>query len=215
MLGAALVAFSQGVAYFHAGMEALRSKSLDRNSFDAGDGFNRIDWSFSTNHFGTGLPSERENAASWAVMRPFLADRSLAPGPAELAWSRAVFNDLLRIRSSSTLWRLRSADEVMKRLTLLNTGAAQNPAVLAASLDGRGLAGSGFERIVYFVNTHPEAQRLVLPSLAGAPLVLHPVHLAPQAGDTRPREQARFDGSSGEVVVPGRTALVYVQEAGR
>ena len=32
-IGAALVAFSQGVAYFHAGVDLLRSKSLDGNSF--------------------------------------------------------------------------------------------------------------------------------------------------------------------------------------
>ena len=44
ILAAALNAFSQGIAYFHAGMELLRSKSLDRNSFDSGDWFNRIDW---------------------------------------------------------------------------------------------------------------------------------------------------------------------------
>ncbi|RYF04574.1 MAG: DUF3372 domain-containing protein [Oxalobacteraceae bacterium] len=39
MLGAALVAFSQGIAYFHAGQDILRSKSLDRNSYDSGDWF--------------------------------------------------------------------------------------------------------------------------------------------------------------------------------
>src|SRR5262249_29160020 len=40
VLGAALVAFGQGVAYFHAGIDILRSKSMDRNSFDSGDWFN-------------------------------------------------------------------------------------------------------------------------------------------------------------------------------
>ncbi len=51
-LGAAIVAFSQGIAYFHAGQDILRSKSLDRNSFDSGDWFNRLDWSYADNHFG-------------------------------------------------------------------------------------------------------------------------------------------------------------------
>ena len=44
ILAAAITMFSQGIAYFHAGIEGLRSKSLDRNSFDSGDWFNRIDW---------------------------------------------------------------------------------------------------------------------------------------------------------------------------
>ena len=46
LLGAAFIAFSQGIAYFHAGIDVLRSKSLDRNSFDSGDWFNRIDWTY-------------------------------------------------------------------------------------------------------------------------------------------------------------------------
>ena len=32
-------------SFWHAGIDLLRSKSLDRNSYDSGDWFNRIDWS--------------------------------------------------------------------------------------------------------------------------------------------------------------------------
>ncbi len=35
-LAAAMVAFSQGVVFFHAGDELLRSKSLDRDSYGSG-----------------------------------------------------------------------------------------------------------------------------------------------------------------------------------
>ncbi len=81
ILAAALNAFSQGIAYYHAGIELLRSKSMDRNSFDSGDWFNRIDWTGQDNFFGTGLPPARDNAASWPLMRPRLADRRLKPTP--------------------------------------------------------------------------------------------------------------------------------------
>ncbi len=43
ILGLAINAFSQGIAYFHVGGASLGSKSLDRNSFDSSDWFNRID----------------------------------------------------------------------------------------------------------------------------------------------------------------------------
>ena len=56
LLGAAFVALAQGVAYYHAGIDVLRSKSLDKNSFDSGDAFNRLDWSLADNGFGAGLP---------------------------------------------------------------------------------------------------------------------------------------------------------------
>ena len=66
-LAAALNAFSQGIAYFHAGMELLRSKSMDRNSFDSGDWFNRYDWTGQDNFFGTGLPPARVNESQLAT----------------------------------------------------------------------------------------------------------------------------------------------------
>lgn len=44
-LAEALVAFSQGVAFFHAGCDILRSKSLDRDSYNSGD------WSLAILHY--------------------------------------------------------------------------------------------------------------------------------------------------------------------
>ena len=41
-LAAALVAFSQGIAFFHAGDDILRSKSLDRDSYNSGAAHPRL-----------------------------------------------------------------------------------------------------------------------------------------------------------------------------
>ena len=65
ILGAAINAFSQGVTYFHAGIDTLRSKSMDRNSYNSGDWFNRLDWTYSDNYFGTGLPPAGQNGDNW------------------------------------------------------------------------------------------------------------------------------------------------------
>ncbi|HSE10661.1 MAG TPA: pullulanase-type alpha-1,6-glucosidase, partial [Nocardioidaceae bacterium] len=54
-------AFSQGVVFWHAGADILRSKSLDRNSYDSGDWFNRVDWTRGENTFGSGLPLKADN----------------------------------------------------------------------------------------------------------------------------------------------------------
>jgi pullulanase/glycogen debranching enzyme len=104
------------VAYFHAGIETLRSKSLDRNSYDSGDWFNRLDWSLRDNGFGSGLPPRADNAESWPVLRPLLGDPAIKPTSAEIVWTRDAFLDLLRIRASSTLFRMRSADDIKRRL---------------------------------------------------------------------------------------------------
>ncbi|MCH94072.1 pullulanase 1 chloroplastic-like, partial [Trifolium medium] len=40
-LATSVIALSQGIPFFHSGDEILRSKSLDRDSYNSGDWFNR------------------------------------------------------------------------------------------------------------------------------------------------------------------------------
>jgi pullulanase len=211
VLGMAHTAFSQGIAYFHAGIEALRSKSLDRNSYNSGDWFNRFDWTFRDNFFGSGLPPAQDNRDNWPLMRPLLADPAIKPAPAHIAFARDAFLDLLRIRASTPLFRLREADEVKRRLTFPDGGPGQNPVVLVGRLDGEGLDNAAFEEVLYFINASPDAQTLTLPDLAGTAYALHPVHLADGAADPRPRELARHDAATGTFVIPARTGMVYVR----
>jgi len=212
ILAMALNAFSQGIAYFHAGMELLRSKSMDRNSFDSGDWFNRIDWTGQDSFFGTGLPPARVNEPSWPLMRPRLADPRLDPAPADIAWSRGAFNDLLRIRSSSTLFRLPDAAAVMERLRFLNTGPQQVPEVIAGHLQGDRYPGAHFSEVMYLVNVDIEAHTLHFDGERGNRYVLHPVHRASGATDRRAAEQASYDAANGRFTVPARTAVVFVVE---
>ncbi|MCW7537325.1 DUF3372 domain-containing protein [Aquabacterium sp. A7-Y] len=206
-LAAAINSFSQGIAYFHAGSDVLRSKSMDSNSYNSGDWFNRLDWSYASNHFGTGLPPSGDEAlARDTLAAPRLAH--LKAGQAEIESARGMFNDLLRIRKSSSLFRLRSAAEVQARLKFHNTGPAQVPTVIAGHLDGQGYAGAGFQEILYFINVDKVAHRLSLPVEKGKAWVLHPVHA--QGTDRRPAEAARYVSATGEFTVPPRTAVVYV-----
>jgi pullulanase-type alpha-1,6-glucosidase len=210
MLGAALNAFSQGVAYFHAGVDTLRSKSLDGNSFDSGDWFNRLDWTYRDNYFGSGAPPAQDNRANYAWSKPLLANSDVKPGPPEIALTRDMFRDLLKIRASSTLFRLRSAQDVTQRLSFPNTGPEQISTVQAGHLQGTGYAGAGFRELLYLVNVDKHPHALLLDAEKGKPWVLHPVHLDPKAADLRPVTQARFEPVTGRFTVPARTALVFV-----
>ncbi|MCC6242858.1 MAG: DUF3372 domain-containing protein, partial [Gemmatimonadaceae bacterium] len=210
-LGAALNAFSQGIAYFHAGQEVLRSKSMDRNSFDSGDWFNRIDWSLRQNYFGTGLPPARDNTDSWPLMQPLLANAAIRPSPADIRFTRDAFLDLLRIRASSSLFRLRSTTDVLERLTFFNTGSTQQPTVVAAHLNGASYPGANYQALVYLVNVDTVAHTVTNTALRGRAYVLHPVHRAASAADQRAR-RATFDATVGAFTVPARTAVVWVLE---
>jgi pullulanase/glycogen debranching enzyme len=210
ILAAATVAFSQGIAYFHAGIDSLRSKSLDRNSYDSGDWFNRLDWAYGDNNFGVGLPPSPANSASWSVMQPLLANGAIKPAAADIAWTRDAFRDLLRIRASTTLLRLRSAADIESRLRFYNTGSTQEASLLAAHLDGKGYAGAGFQELVYLINVDKRAHELSVAALAGRAFELHPVHRAAAAADQRIAGEARFDPVSGSFSVPARSAVVFV-----
>jgi len=211
LLGLALNAFSQGVAYFHAGTEILRSKSMDRNSYDSGDWFNRLDWTYTDNQFGTGLPPEADNRVNHPLIAPLLRDPSIKPSPRDIAWTRDAFLDLLRIRDSSTLFRMRSAEDIRTRLSFPNVGPEQNPLVMVGHLDGEGYEGAAFRQLIYLVNVSPEPQTLRLEEHSGKSYVLHPVLRASAAADERAR-QSSYSARTGEFMVPARTAVVYVLE---
>ncbi|HJW11619.1 MAG TPA: alpha-1,6-glucosidase domain-containing protein, partial [Albitalea sp.] len=209
MLGAALNAFSQGVSYFRAGVDTLRSKSMDQNSYDSGDWFNRLDWSYADNDFGVGAPPSENSKANWSVIKPLLATPAIKPTSTEIMLTRDMFRDLLKLRASSTLFRLRTADDIKARLKFYNTGSTQNPVVIAGHVDGNGYAGAGFKEILYFVNVDKVPQSVTIDAEKSKAYVLHPVQAAAAAADARPKT-ATYDSSTGAFTIPARTSVVYV-----
>lgn len=199
----------QGVPFFQAGSDMLRSKSLDRDSYDSGDWFNRLDFTYQSNNFGVGLPIARVNESNWPVMQPILANPSLMPTPNDIELSADLFQELLAIRSSSPLFRLHSAADVQARLAFHNTGPDQLPGLIVMTLsDQVGLSDidPNYEMIVVLLNANDEAQSFAAP-LAGLNLVLHPV----QANSIDTVVQgASFDSATGTFSVPGRTTAVFV-----
>ncbi|WP_269532047.1 pullulanase-type alpha-1,6-glucosidase [Chitinimonas sp. BJYL2] len=210
LLGAATTALSQGVAYFHAGLEILRSKSMDRNSYDSGDWFNRLDWTYTDNGFAAGLPPKQDNASQYALIAPLLANPAIKPTPGDIAFTRDAFNDLLRIRASTPLFRLPTTADIQQRLRFYNTGPTQDPTVIVGRLDGTGMPDAGFKAVLYFINVAPEAKTLTLADEQNQPWVLHPVQRAASAADLRPQQAARYTAASGQFSIPARSTAVYV-----
>ena len=209
ILGAAINAFSQGVAYFHAGIDTLRSKSMDRDSYNSGDWFNRLDWTYSDNYFGAGLPIQDKNGDNWGLIGPLLANPAIKPTGTEIAWTRDAFRDLLKIRYSTTLLRLRSGDDIKQRLSFHNTGSGQVPTVLAGHLHGDGYPGAVYKELLYLVNVDKVPQTVTIDALKGKAFVLHPVHTAAGAADKR-AASATYGPATGAFSVPPRTAVVFV-----
>jgi pullulanase/glycogen debranching enzyme len=212
LLAVALDAFSQGVAYFHAGVDTLRSKSMDQNSFNSGDWFNRLDWSYRDNNFGVGAPQQGDNGNNWPIIKPLLANPSIKPTAADIRWTRDAFRDVLEIRASSPLFHLRTAAEIKQRLRFYNTGSQQEPTVIAGHLDGRGYPHAGLDDLLYLVNVDKVAHTLTIGAEKAKPYRLHPVHRRFDAADHRPATGARYDRATGAFTIPPRTAVVFVAE---
>jgi pullulanase-type alpha-1,6-glucosidase len=207
-LSLATVALSQGMPFFHAGSDLLRSKSLDRDSYNSGDWFNRLDWTYQENNFGVGLPPAWSNASKWQYMRPLLADPNLQATPEAIAWTRDTFRELLAIRTSSPLFSLGSAEEVAARLTFANTGPDQIPGVIALRLadDGEDVLDEAFRNVVVVFNATPAEVTVPVAGTAEGAYTLHPVQA--DSADPVVRGASAADGS---FTVPARTTAVFVE----
>ncbi|CAG0971654.1 hypothetical protein GPROT1_01621, partial [Gammaproteobacteria bacterium] len=111
-LGIDLVMLGQGIPFFHAGDELLRSKSLDRNSYNSGDWFNRLDFTYQSNNWAVGLPPQGDNKDKWPIIQPLLADETLKPSRADILGALLHFEEMLKIRQSSRLFRLETSAAV-------------------------------------------------------------------------------------------------------
>jgi pullulanase-type alpha-1,6-glucosidase len=207
-VGLSTVLLGQGVPFTHAGSDLLRSKSLDRDSYNSGDWFNKLDFTYQSNNFGVGLPVANRNEADWPVMQPLLADPDLQPALSDAEFSTALYQELLRIRYSSPLFRLNTAAEIQERLAFHNTGPDQLPGLIVMSLSDlvEPDLDRGHELIVVLINANDEAQSIALPELAGLDLVLHLVQFNSVDEVVK---TASFETATGTFNVPGRTTAVF------
>ncbi|MFN2196173.1 MAG: pullulanase-type alpha-1,6-glucosidase, partial [Anaerolineales bacterium] len=207
-LGISLVSLSQGIPFFHAGCELLRSKSMDRDSYDSGDWFNRLDYTYQTNNWGVGLPPADKNLVNYYLMQPLLGNPSLKPSPEHILAARSHFEEMLRIRKSSPLFRLQTAAEIKQRVLFYNTGPGQIPGLIVMAITDQAdhSLDPDHELVVVLFNAKKEAVEYPLEALQAPDLALHPI-LANSADQIV--RTARFEAGSKTFIIPGRTTAVF------
>jgi pullulanase-type alpha-1,6-glucosidase len=213
-VGLSTVLLGQGVPFMHAGSDLLRSKSFDRDSFNSGDWFNKLDFTYQANNFGVGLPVAGKNQENWAIMRPLLANSALNPGSDSIVESTDLFQELLEIRYSSPLFRLQSADDVQSRVMFHNTGPDQIPGLIVMSLSDHiePDMDEAYESIIVLINANDESQIKTVSELAGISLALHPVQM--ESVDDVVKTTS-YDKTSGTFIIPGRTTAVFMEQEPR
>ena len=206
VLALSLVVLGQGVGFVALGSERLRSKSLDRNSFNSGDWFNQIRWDGATgNGFGLGLPPAPDNEDKWPFARPLLADPALVPSrgrdrAGRRALPRAAADPPLvtGLRPAHRRGGAAAGDVPARRPV---RGARRDRDVPGRHRSGPALAptGGGLQR----------DRRGGVPDGAGVPadLRLHPELVA--SADPLLRTAT---AAAGRVTVPARSVAVYVAD---
>ena len=215
LISQASVALSQSPSFWASGTEMLRSKSLDRDSYNSGDHFNAIDWSMRDNGFGHGLPVKSKNGAAWDHMRPLLENPDLKPTPEQIDASSEVAMDFLRVRASSRLFTLGSADLIRSKVTFPNSGEGAVDGTIVMLINDEAGAGSDIDAkldgaLVVF-NASGESVTTAVDGLAGRVFKLHE---AQANGSDETVKGASFDAKTGSVTVPARTVAVFTQAAG-
>ncbi|XP_017409401.1 pullulanase 1, chloroplastic isoform X3 [Vigna angularis] len=214
-LATSIIALSQGIPFFHCGDEILRSKSLDRDSYNSGDWFNRLDFTYNSNNWGVGLPPQEKNEKNWPLIKPRLANPSFKPQKIDILATMDNFLNLLRIRYSSPLFRLKTANAIQQRVSFHNTGPSWVCGVIVMSIeDGHdGFPGLSqldpiYSFIVVVMNASPKEASFVCPALQSRSLQLHPIQVS---SSDEVVKSSRYEASSGCFVVPQRTTAVFVE----
>jgi pullulanase/glycogen debranching enzyme len=224
-LALATVTLGQSPSFWHAGTDLLRSKSLDPNSYNSGDYFNLIDWTGATNAFGTGLPptTERDGYDWTTEMSALLNNSALKPTQADALAAQAQALDLLRLRASTPLFRLGTADLISERVVFPRSGGSDaepgfitmvvedpGPTSDRASADGVDI-DPDLDSILVVFNSNWDEHTQTLPAYTGRDYVLSDV--LTDEGSDPVLEDAGWDPATGAVTLPGLSVAVFVEKA--
>ena len=215
LISQASVALSQSPSFWASGTEMLRSKSLDRDSYNSGDYYNAIDWTMHDNGFGHGLPVKSKNGAAWDHMRPLLENPDLKPSPEQIDSSSEIAMDFLRVRSSSRLFTLGSADLIRSKVSFPNSGEGAVDGTIVMLINDEAGVGSDVDAaldgaLVVF-NATDKTMTTAVDGLAGRVFKLHD---AQANGSDAVVKDSSFDAKTGSVTVPARTVAVFTQATG-
>lgn len=153
----------QGVPFIHMGSEILRSKSMQRDSYDSGDWYNRVDFTMESHNWNIGLPREDKDGENWSMIEAVItgAGTNAQPDKADMETMQGYFHELVQLRASSGLFTLGKGQTIIDRVQFHNTGGEQIAGVIVMSMDNSGERFDGAidaerQGLVVVINASPE-----------------------------------------------------------
>ena len=216
-VAATLPLMAQGIPFLQIGGDFLRSKSMDRNTYDSGDWFSYVDFTLASNNWNVGLPLAQDNAARWEEIGLFMNSPERAASMSEIEFAGEVFQEMLSIRSGSVLFRLTSGDAIIDRVGFHNIGKNQSQGLIVMSIDDgvsadvetpRADLDPMLDAVVVIINSGYEEQTHTVPTAAG--FALHTTHAMSVDPTVRGASFAAGVGE-GTFTVPALTTAVFVK----
>jgi pullulanase/glycogen debranching enzyme len=203
-----VVLLGQGVPFLHMADERLRSKSMDKDSYNSGDWFNRVDWTGADTGWKSGLPTAAKDQGNWATIRPIFANANIAPTQANVTAGSAHFEEMLKVRKSSRLFRLTTSADVLKRVDFLYAPPNDIPGLIVMTITDAVCGGDDLDpardALVVLVNADKQAHTVTVPGASGFTL-----HAALAASADPVVKTASVSGA--DFTVPARTTAVFEQ----
>ncbi|MFS1437749.1 pullulanase-type alpha-1,6-glucosidase [Shewanella sp. 10N.286.48.A6] len=213
-IAATIPLMSQGIPFLQMGGDMLRSKSLDRNTYDSGDWFNWVNFTKGSNNWNVGLPLEQDNAAKMEQIIALAGNPNSAASMSEIEFASNVFNEFLSIRKTSPLLRLTTEQDIIDRVGFHNIGKNQTQGVIVMSIDdGADLTDidPSVDAMVVMINGSESEQSHTVPTASG--FSLHPS--LSMSIDTTVQSANFSEGTEeGTFTVPAYTTAVFVKNQG-
>ncbi len=194
-VGMATVLFGQAMPFKHMGGELLRSKSMQRDSYDFGDWFNLVDFTLQDSNWNKGLPAKEKDFHNYDQITRAVDDVQSQPSAADMEQMLENYKEMLRIRTDSPLISLPGADEILARVDFRNTGIGQTPGLIVMTIDNGSTQATDldprYDAMVVVINASPDAQIVKdfkdhqAEAITLGQFELHPMHIARgTAGDS-------------------------------
>lgn len=202
----------QGVPFLHMGSELLRSKSMQRDSYDSGDWFNKVDFTLEDNNWNKGLPRKDKDGDNYDIITKVIegSGENAKPTSQDMENMVSFYQELANLRQSYPLITLGTGEEVNARVDFHNTGTAQEAGLIVMSIDnGTTLLGKGtdldptLDAMVIVINATPKVQTFDIKQTGFTVSEYH-----------TPALTAGASVADTKLTVPAWTPVVFVQKRG-
>lgn len=167
---------AQGIPFIHMGSELLRSKAFLRDSYDYGDWYNAVDFSYQSNNYDVGLPPAQTDEGNWPIISKVLENNGTRDdvSPAQIKFAAEQFADWIKIRMSSKLLRLETEQQILQQVKFLNTGPNHQAGLIVMQInDNQDNLDPMRESLLVIFNNNVSKQMLTVENVGQ--YQLHPV----------------------------------------